>query len=117
MEKKIFPKDVKEARHTAVVTKKGYFVLDGVLYYKSNDVPGRQCLVIPEQLRDRVVIENDDAIFLRHFSAKKMLNKLKQYFYWPGMSSLIYKKCESCLICATTQGQKGDRIPSYKVYQ
>ena len=35
-----------------------------------------------------------------------MLNRLKQYFYWPGMGSLIYKKCESYLICATAQGQE-----------
>ena len=40
-----------------------------------------------------------------------MLNKLKQYFYWPGMSSLIYKKCESCLICVTTQGQERRQNP------
>ena len=100
LEKKVLPTDVKEAQHTASVAKKRYFVLDGVLYYESNDVPGRRRLVVPEQLRDKVVTENHDAIFSGHFSAKKMLNKLKQYFYWPGMSSLIYKKCESCLICA-----------------
>ena len=40
-----------------------------------------------------------------------MLNKLKQYFYWPGLSSLIYNKCESCLICATTQGQERRQNP------
>ena len=46
-------------------------------YYESNDVPGRQHFVVPEQLRDKVVTENHDTIFLGHFSAKKMLNKLK----------------------------------------
>ena len=111
LEKKILPTDVKEAQHIATIAKKGYFVLDGVLYYESNDVPGRRRLVVPEQLRDKVVTENHDAIFSGHFSAKKMLNKLKQYFYWPGMSSLIYKKCESCLICATTQGQERRQNP------
>ena len=41
LEKKILPTDVKEAQYTAAVAKKGYFVLDGVLYYGSNDVSGR----------------------------------------------------------------------------
>ena len=87
----MLPTDVKDTQHTATVAKKGYF---GVLYYKSNDVPGRRHLVVLEQLRDKVVTENHDGIFSGHFSAKKMLNKLKQYFYWLDMSSLIYKKCE-----------------------
>ena len=82
-----------------------------MLYYESNDVPGRRRLVVPEQLRDKVVTENHDAVFSGHFSAKKMLNRLKQYFYWPGMGSLAYKKCESCLVCATTQGQERRQNP------
>ena len=100
LEKKILPTDAKEAQHIAAVTKKGYiyFVLDGVLYYESNDVPGRRRLVVPEQLRDKVVTENHDTVFSGHFSSKKMLNRLKQYFYWPGMGSLVYKKCESRLV-------------------
>ena len=40
-----------------------------------------------------------------------MLQKLKQYFYWPGMSSMIFKKCKSCLVCATTQGQERRQNP------
>ena len=111
LEKKKSPTDPKKAQHIAAIAKKGYFVLDGVLYYESNDVPGRRRLVVPEQLRDKVVTENHDAIFSGHFSAKEMLNRLKQYFYWPGMGSLVYKKCESCLVRATTQGQERKQNP------
>ena len=111
MEKKILPTDPKKKQHIAAIAKKGYFVLDGVLYYESNDVPGRRRLIVPEQLRDKIVTENHDAVFSGHFSAKKMLNRLKQYFYWPGMGSLVYKKCESCLVCATIQGQERRQNP------
>ena len=45
-------------------------------------------------------------MMLRNLSAKKMLQKLKQYFYWSGMSLMTFKKCELCLTCATTQGQE-----------
>ena len=111
LEKKILPIDVKDAQHIAAIAKKGYFTLDGILYYESNEVPGRRRLVVPEQLRNKVVSENHDAPFSGHFSAKKMLQRLKQYFYWPGMSSMVFKKCESCLTCATTQGQERRQNP------
>ena len=65
-------------------------------------------MVVP---RDKVVSENHDAIFSGHFSVKKMSQRLKQYFYWPGMSSMVFKKCESCLTCATTQGQERRHNP------
>ena len=73
LERKILPTDAKEAQHIAAVAKKGYFVLDGILYYESSDVPGRRRLVVPEKLRDKVVTENNDAVFSGHFSVKKML--------------------------------------------
>ena len=110
MEKKILPIQIPEAQHIATIAKKVYFVLDGILYYESSDVPGRQHLV-PEQLRDKVVSENRDTLFSGHFSTKKMLQRLKQYFYWLEMSSMIFKKCESCLVCATTQGQERRQNP------
>ena len=87
------------------------YYVDGILYYESSDVQGRRHLVVPEQLRDKVVSENHDALFSGHFSTKKMLQKLKQYLYWPGMSSMIFKKCESCLVCATIQGQERRQNP------
>ena len=83
------PTNVKDAQHIAAIAKKGYFTLDGILYYESNEVPGRRRLVVPEQLRNKVISKNQDAPFSGHFSTKKMLQRLKQYFYWPGMSSMV----------------------------
>ena len=42
LEKKILPTDTKEAQHIAAIAKKGYFVLEEILYYESSDVPGRR---------------------------------------------------------------------------
>ena len=81
------------------------------MYYESSEEPGRRRLVVRQQLRDKVVYENHDVLFSEHFSVKKMLQRLKQYFYWPGMSSMVFKKCESCLTCATTQGQERRQNP------
>ena len=84
---KILPTDSKEAKTIAAIAKKGYFVLDGILYYESSEVPGKRRLVVPQQLRDRVVSENHDDIFSGHFSAKRMLQKLKQYLTTPHSST------------------------------
>ena len=55
LEKKILLTDTKDAQHITAIAKKGYFVLDGILYYESNEVSGRRRLVVPEQLRNKVV--------------------------------------------------------------
>jgi len=67
-------------------------------------VPGRRRLVVPEMLRDQVVAEHHDELLAGYFSVKKTLKKLKMYFYWPGMSSSVFKRCETCLTCTTMQG-------------
>ena len=43
-----------------------------------------------------------------HFAAKKMSQRIREYFYWHGLTSDVYKKCSSCVSCASVQGQ-GDR--------
>ena len=93
------------------IAKKGYFVLDGILYYESSEVPGRRHLVVPQQLGDKVVSENHDAIFSGHFSAKKMLQRLKQYFYWPGIVWCLKNVNHVLATCATTQGQERRQNP------
>ena len=82
----------------------------GVVKYQVEDV----WYVVPQQLGDKLKLYPKIMmlrIFSGHFSAKKMLQRLKQYFYWPGMSSMVFKKCESCLACAITEGQERRQNP------
>ena len=68
--------------------------------------------IVPQKLRDKVVSENHDAIYIFWtFLSKENVQRLKQYFYWPGMSFMVFKKCESRLTCATTQGQERRQNP------
>ena len=34
-----------------------------------------------------------------------MSQKLSQYFFWKGLKSDVYKKCSSCVTCASVRGQ------------
>jgi len=93
-------------------SKERVLYLNGVFYYKSSDVPGHRHLAVLEMLRDLVVAEHHDELLTGLFSVKKTLQKLKMYVYWPDMSSLVFKRCESCLTCTTVQGQERRQNPA-----
>ena len=40
-----------------------------------------------------------------HSQVTLLLRKISQYFYWKGLKSDVYKKCSSCVACASTRGQ------------
>ena len=68
-----------------------------------------QRIVVPEQLMQEVLSENHEAVFAGNFSTKRIFNKLSQYYYWQGMRGDIQKVCETCIVCASTQGQERRR--------
>ena len=66
------PDDVSEAQRVLAQGKKGYYVVDDILYYDGMDWPGRCCLVVPNHLRGRILDEHHDSCFAGHFATKKM---------------------------------------------
>ena len=83
---------------------------DGVLFYVWADRDDRsQCLVIPAELRLRVLYHCHDSKNSGHFGQTKTLDRLKERFYWYGMSrdsTLYVKQCSAC-----NQNKKGNRTP------
>ena len=90
---------------------KGYYLLDGVLYYENSDASGRRRIVVPEKLKQEILSENHEAVFAGHFSPKRMFDKLSQYYYRQGMHGDIQKVCETCIVCSSTQGQERQKKP------
>ena len=105
LEGKGLPEDMTEAKKVVSAANRGYFLVDGVLYYESTDTPGRKRLVVPQHLRKAVLDEGHDPVYAGHFSAKKLVQKLSIMYHWPGMRGDAYQKCASCVLCASTQGQ------------
>ena len=99
------PSDPSEAKEVVNQSQKGYYLIDGVLYYEGTDMPDRRRLVVPSHLRDRVIDEHHDSVFAGNFAAKKIAQRISQYFYWRGLKSQVYKKCKSCVTCASVRGQ------------
>jgi len=101
----VLPDDPVIAKKIVSQAHKGYYAVDGVLYHEDASMPFRRRLVVPVQLRDQVLMENHDAPYAGHFTPKKMYDKVRQYYYWPGMKGDIYHKCSNCVTCASVQGE------------
>ena len=93
---------------------KGYFLIDGVLYYESSDVPGRKRLVVPKHLQSSLLDEYHDAPFAGHFGIKKLSGRLAQYYYWADIKGDVHRKCENYVTCASVQGQGHRERPPLK---
>lgn len=98
------PTDPQEAKYISNMAGKSYMVVDGILYYEGPEVSGRCCVVVPVHLRPKILDEHHDLPFSGHFAAKKM-SQISQYFFWKGLKSDVYKKCASCVTCASVKGQ------------
>ena len=105
---KSLPDDPREANVVMNMAKKGFYVVDGILYYEGPDMPGHRRIVVPTHLKQKILDEHHDLPFAGHFAVKKLSQRISQYFYWNGLKSDVYKKCSSCVSCASVQGQ-GDR--------
>jgi len=62
-------------------------------------------MVVPKHLKEEVMNVHHGTMYAGHFSVKKMSQCINQYFYWSGMKGDIYKKCTTCMTCASVSGQ------------
>lgn len=75
---------------------------DGIMYRQVKSDDNRELteqLVLPKQCREGVLKASHDIPLAGHLGKKKTLNRIKQRFYWPGMSKDVtdyYKSCETC---------------------
>ena len=79
------------ARHLVAQTKKGFILIDEILYYEGGEFPDKCRLVVPAHLHQKIVDEHHDESFAGHFSVKKMSKKIGRYFYWKGMNADVLK--------------------------
>ena len=97
------PDDLQEAKVIMNLAKKGYFVVDKVLYYEGGDAPSRRRLVVPRHLREQVISEHHDTAYAGHFSVKKMTQRMNQYYYEGRYSQEVCSMCNLCLSEGTRQ--------------
>ena len=76
LEKKQLTEEPGEVKKIVIQSQKGYYLLDGVLYFENSDASGRRRIVVPEKLKQEALSENHEAVFAGHLSHKKMFDKL-----------------------------------------
>ena len=104
LERQVLPEDQVAAKKVVAQAVKGFYLLDGILYFEDSVVPGRRHLVVPSQLRRKLLLENHSAVFAGHCALKKLMQRVNQYYYWPGMKAEAHQVCQSCVTCLSTQG-------------
>jgi transposase InsO family protein len=67
-------------------------------------------LVVPETLRESVLVTAHDGLFGGHLGANSTFKRVSAYFFWPSYRQFIKDYCRSCDICQKTF-PKG-RVPS-----
>lgn len=103
LERDTLPADEAIARRIAIESK-AFEMIDGVLHHESPSIPGRWCVVVPRKLRPEVLKEAHDGVFAGHFSERKVYDRLRRLYWWPGMRAEVRKFCRGCLSCATRKG-------------
>ena len=82
-------------------------VKGGVLYrvYKHPYVNGGKPLkqvMVPMQLRSRIMELAHGSIMGGHMGIKKTADKIQSAFYWPGIQGDVTRYCKSCDVCKKT---------------
>ena len=70
-----------------------------ILQYNIQASIGKKLLVIPFELRKVVLKLAHDIPVAGHFSHRKILKKIRELYFWPGMTIDVYSYCRSCDVC------------------
>ena len=77
----MLPEDPQQAKVISNLARKGYYLLDDILYYEGADSPDWRRVVVPKHSRQKLLADHHDAAYAGHFSVKKMTQHISQYFY------------------------------------
>ena len=94
-------------------------VNNGLLLHKWESPDGSKehwQVVIPRQLRPKVLQEPHDSIASGHLGTKKTLGRLRSRFFWLGMRGDVKEWCRSCSVCCAKRGPQGRPRAPLQIY-
>src|ERR1043165_4657999 len=106
-----------EQRDGQSVTRQSYSINNGILVrlWKDVDTPdelGYLQIVVPSQLRTKLLYIAHDIPASGHLGVKKTLDRLLRHFYWPGINSSVRTYCRTCDVCQRLgKGASSSRAP------
>ena len=99
----VLPDEDKSARKV-ILESRHFDLLDGVLHHENPHTPGRWCLAVPEELQTPLLEDAHSGLLAGHLAEKRVYDRLRRDYWWPGMRGEVRKHCRSCLTCATRKG-------------
>ena len=97
-----------ESRETKKSGKDAYSFLiqHGVLYRKFVTKGNTfQQIVVPESLRRTVLFTAHDTLLSGHCCSSRTMSRIRERFFWPGMSVDVRNYCRSCDACQKSQAR------------
>ena len=73
-------------------------------HHENPHTPGRWCLAVPEELQTPLLEDAHSGLLAGHLAEKRVYDRLRRDYWWPGMRGEVRKHCRSCLTCATRKG-------------
>ena len=65
------PEDPQLSKIISNLVRKGYFLVEDMLYYEGPDAPDRRRVVVPQHLRRRIIDKNHDTACAGHFQSRR----------------------------------------------
>ena len=81
-----------------------FHIVGGIIYMKKDD---QDILLVPRGLKEEVIKLNHDPPSAGHAGRDRTILKIKNHFFWYGMSKDIKQYVRSCPTCS--RNKKGDR--------
>ena len=82
--------------------KQQFFTTKGILYRRycgKQNTDNLIQLVVPNELREKVVSLAHDTLLVVHRGAGETLTRVQQEFYWPGIREYVTRYVTSCDLC------------------
>ena len=95
-------------------------IKDNVLYHLNESVDGKSRnyqIVLPKSLVENVLKELHDSPTSGHLGISKTTERVKQRFFWFGMTTDVEKWCKSCDVCDATRISNRKPKSKLKPYQ
>ena len=81
-----------------------FTVMDQTLYRLDPKQDNRRCVVVPTQLKKRIMEETHRGPMSAHFSGQRLFNTLRRQWWWEGMFLDTQKFVRGCPECAIVSG-------------
>ena len=102
------PSEIAEAKS------ENFFLDEDNLLYKlqtpNKPYDATSLLVVPDSLREEILINCHDSPLAGHFGFEKTYNKIKTHYWWPLMYSQIKDWCATCEPCLKRKRNFGQKV-------